>query len=120
MNRVLTTAIGLFALFSIAGCFPTVDASCEELANQQCEACFGCASDDFSGGTLCDLADGATEESCRSDLQDVCSQQASTLTQPSEQQEECADSLDQDTCSDLLGRIALNQSFTTYQCEYLL
>ena len=120
MNRALTTALGLLALLFSSGCFPTVDASCEELADQQCEACFSCASDAFSGGELCDLATAATEESCRTDLQDICSQQASTLSQPSVQQEECSDSLDKDTCSDLLGRTALNQSFTTYQCAYLL
>ncbi len=105
------------------GCFPEVEALCEDVAFNECQRCFECG--DEAGPTsnqLCRLNSETelTEERCRSLVAERCSYQASTLDEPKKDLNECIDTQETDTCEAKLNRQALDQTTATSQCAYFL
>lgn len=107
-------ALLLLALLSLgSGCLTTIDGGCEEIAALHCGQCFSCGErvDGLGGARLCNLppSAAASRSACESALRAQCADQANAIQDPFDDLEACKTALDNDHCTALVDRYALEQ-----------
>lgn len=103
-------------LAAAIGCGPpSVEQLCEEVAAEQCAACYAC---EIDGATACGLRDGASEDACQQEMAGRCEDQAATLERPKVWLDDCSASLGELTCDVLVRAAVQGAPHTTDACTY--
>ena len=94
MKKIWFLSVGLM----ITGCTPSIEVTCENIAEMQCDKCTSCAPDAKRAKGLCGISD---TETCLDVMTSKCNSGSSELQEPKTSLENCEEELSAMMCSTL-------------------